>query len=109
MIIRFFNKVKKGFMYILVTYDVDTTNKDGARRLRNVAKACIDYGQRVQNSVFECEVTEVQYCLLKERIKNIIDDSLDSIRFYSLSRNERKRVEVLGVETAYKVGDALII
>lgn len=96
-------------MYILVTYDVDTRNKDGARRLRNVAKACIDYGQRVQNSVFECEVTEVQYCLLKERIKNIIDDSLDSIRFYSLSRNERKRVEVLGVETAYKVGDALII
>lgn len=96
-------------MYIFVTYDVDTTNKDGARRLRNVAKACIDYGQRVQNSVFECEVTEVQYCLLKERIKNIIDDSLDSIRFYSLSRNERKRVEVLGVETAYKVGDALII
>lgn len=96
-------------MYILVTYDVDTTNKEGTRRLRNVAKACIDYGQRVQNSVFECEVTEVQYCLLKERIKNIIDDSLDSIRFYSLSRNERKRVEVLGVETAYKVDDALII
>lgn len=96
-------------MYILVTYDVDTTNKEGARRLRNVAKVCIDYGQRVQNSVFECEVTEVQYCLLKERIKNIIDDSLDSIRFYSLSRNERKRVEVLGIETAYKVDDALII
>lgn len=96
-------------MYILVTYDVDTTNKEGARRLRNVAKACIDYGQRVQNSVFECEVTGVQYCLLKERIKNIIDDSLDSIRFYCLSRNERRRVEILGVETAYKVGDALII
>lgn len=96
-------------MYILVTYDVDTTNKDGARRLRNVAKACMDYGQRVQNSVFECEMTEAQYCLLKERIKNMINDTLDSIRFYSLSRNERKRVEVLGVETAYKVDDALII
>lgn len=96
-------------MYILVTYDVDTTNKDGARRLRNVAKACVDYGQRVQNSVFECEVTEAQYCLLKERTKKIINDTLDSIRFYSLSRNERKRVEVLGVETAYKVDDALII
>lgn len=96
-------------MYILVTYDVDTTNKDGARRLRNVAKACVDYGQRVQNSVFECEVTEAQYCLLKERIKKIINDTLDSIRFYSLSRNERKRVEVLGVENAYKVDDALII
>ena len=51
-------------MYILVTYDVDTTSKEGARRLRCVAKACIDYGQRVQNSVFECEVTEAQYCLL---------------------------------------------
>ena len=48
-------------MYILVTYDVDTTSKEGARRLRCVAKACIDYGQRVQNSVFECEVTEAQY------------------------------------------------
>lgn len=96
-------------MYILVTYDVDTTNKEGARRLRNVAKACIDYGQRVQNSVFECEVTEAQYCILKERIKNIINDSLDSVRFYSLSRNERKRVEILGVETAYNVDDTLII
>ena len=51
-------------MHILVTYDVDTTSKEGARRLRHVAKACIDYGQRVQNSVFECEVTEAQYCLL---------------------------------------------
>ena len=52
-------------MYILVTYDVDTTSKEGARRLRCVAKACLDYGQRVQNSVFECVVTEAQYSLLK--------------------------------------------
>ena len=51
-------------MYILVTYDVDTTSKEGARRLRCVAKACLDYGQRVQNSVFECVVTEAQYSLL---------------------------------------------
>ena len=96
-------------MYILVTYDVDTTSKDGARRLRSVAKACTDYGQRVQNSVFECEMTDAQYCLLKERIKSIIDMSLDSIRFYILNKNESKRVEVLGVETAYKVNDAFII
>lgn len=96
-------------MYILVTYDVDTTSKEGARRLRCVAKACMDYGQRVQNSVFECEMTEAQYCLLKERIKNIIDMSLDSIRFYILSKNESKRGEVIGIETAYKVNDALII
>lgn len=96
-------------MYILVTYDVDTTSREGARRLRCVAKACMDYGQRVQNSVFECEVTDAQYCLLKERIKNIIDMSLDSIRFYLLSKSESRRVEVIGVETAYKVNDALII
>lgn len=96
-------------MYILVTYDVDTTSKEGARRLRNVAKACMDYGKRVQNSVFECEVTDAQYCLLKERIKGIIDMSLDSIRFYILSKNESRRVEVIGVETAYKVNDAFII
>lgn len=96
-------------MYILITYDVDTTSKDGAHRLRCVAKACMDYGQRVQNSVFECEVTEVQYCLLKERIKSLIDISLDSIRFYILSKNENRRVEVIGVEIAYKVNDTFII
>ena len=96
-------------MYILVTYDVDTTSKEGARRLRSVAKACRDYGQRVQNSVFECEVTDAQYCLLRERIKGIIDMSLDSIRFYILNKNENRRVEVIGVETAYKVNDVLII
>ena len=60
-------------MYILVTYDVDTTSKEGARRLRCVAKACLDYGQRVQNSVFECVVTEAQYSLLKGRVRDIID------------------------------------
>ena len=96
-------------MYILVTYDVDTTDKAGQRRLRRVAKACIDYGQRVQNSVFECELTEVQLCMLKERIKEIIDSSLDSIRFYNLNRNENRRVEVMGVETSFDVNDALII
>ena len=96
-------------MYILVTYDVDTTDKSGQRRLRRVAKACLDYGQRVQNSVFECELTEAQLCILKERIKEIIDNSLDSIRVYHLNRNEKRRVEVIGVETAFNMDDALII
>lgn len=96
-------------MYILITYDVDTTSKEGACRLRRVAKTCVDYGQRVQNSVFECEVTAAQYCLLKERIKSLIDASLDSVRFYILSKNENNRVEVIGVETAYKTNDVLII
>ncbi|WP_302395385.1 CRISPR-associated endonuclease Cas2, partial [Phocaeicola coprophilus] len=69
-------------MYILVTYDVDTTSKEGARRLRCVAKACLNYGQRVQNSVFECEVTEAQLCTLKNIIGNVIDTKQDSVRFY---------------------------
>lgn len=96
-------------MYILVTYDVDTTDKSGQRRLRRVAKACLDYGQRVQNSVFECELTEMQLCVMKERIKEIIDQSLDSIRFYHLNRSENRRVEVMGVETSFDVNDAIII
>ena len=88
---------------------MDTTDKSGQRRLRRVAKACLDYGQRVQNSVFECELTEVQLCMLKERIKEIIDHSLDNIRFYHLNRSENRRVEVMGVETAFNVNDAIII
>ena len=74
-------------MYILVTYDVNTMDKAGARRLRKVAKACLDYGHRVQNSVFECELSEVQLCLLKNALKEIIDSSSDSIRIYYLNRN----------------------
>ena len=96
-------------MYILVTYDVDTTDKVGQKRLRQVAKACPDYGQRVQNSVFECELTEVQLSLLKERIWEIIDNKVDSIRFYHLNRNENRRVEVMGVETSFDVKDTIII
>lgn len=75
-------------MYILVTYDVDTTGKSGQKRLRQVAKACMDYGQRVQNSVFECELTEAQLSLLKERIRVIIDRDTDNVRIYHLNRNE---------------------
>ena len=90
-------------MYILVTYDVDTTTKEGARRLRCVAKACINYGQRVQNSVFECDVT------LKDIINNIIDAEKDSIRIYHLNRNNNRRVEILGKQTAYNMIDTIII
>lgn len=96
-------------MYILVTYDVDTTSKEGARRLRCVAKACLNYGQRVQNSVFECEVTEAQLCTLKNIIGNVIDTKQDSVRFYYLNRNIARRVEVLGKETSYDVNDVMVI
>lgn len=96
-------------MYILVTYDVDTISKTGQKRLRQVAKACEDYGQRVQNSVFECEVTEAQFTLLKGRIEGIIDKSLDSIRFYFLRRNDQRRMSTLGKVTSYNVNDTIII
>lgn len=96
-------------MNILITYDVDTTTKEGARRLRRVAKACVDYGQRVQNSVFECELSEAQLCLLKNRINEVIDGMNDSVRIYHLNHKNARSVEVLGKETAYNVSDAIII
>lgn len=96
-------------MYILVTYDVDTTSKEGAHRLRCIAKACMDYGQRVQNSVFECEVTEAQLCTLKNIINNVINIKKDSIRIYFLNKNSNRRVEILGKETAYNIMDVMII
>lgn len=96
-------------MYILVTYDVDTTDKKGQKRLRQVARACMDYGLRVQNSVFECELTDAQLTILEGRLKGIIESSLDSIRIYHLNKNERRRVDVLGKETSYNVKETIII
>lgn len=96
-------------MYVLITYDVSTQDKAGQGRLRKVAKACINYGRRVQNSVFECELSESDLCILKETLRNIIDMSSDSIRIYHLNKNERSRVLVLGVETALDFGSPIII
>lgn len=96
-------------MIILITYDVDTTEREGQKRLRQVAKACTDYGQRVQNSVFECEVTDVQLVVLKDRLKSIIHMGLDSIRIYHLNKNEKRRVEVIGIETSFNVNETIII
>lgn len=96
-------------MYILITYDVDTTSKAGERRLRCVAKACQDYGQRVQNSVFECELTESQLATLKGIITAVIDKDKDSVRIYYLHKNDARRVELIGRETSFKVTDVMII
>ena len=96
-------------MNILITYDVDTVSKTGQKRLRQVANVCKDYGQRVQNSVFECEVTEAQFVTLKDRITTIMDMQLDSIRFYFLSSKSHGRVMTLGKVTSYDVSEAIII
>ena len=74
-------------MMVLITYDVETTTPAGKKRLRKVAKECVNYGRRVQNSVFECLLTESQFCILKSNIESIIDYDMDSIRFYFLGKN----------------------
>ncbi len=96
-------------MFILVTYDVNITSPHGAKRLRNVARACLDYGKRVQNSVFECILTEAQYVVLKNKIKYAIDSEQDSIRFYILGKNWKRKVETLGKYTGIDFTGELII
>lgn len=88
-------------MMVLITYDVETTTAAGRKRLRQVAKQCVNYGQRVQNSVFECLVEPSLFCELKQRLANIIDYEKDSLRFYLLGSNWTRRIEKLGKETSY--------
>ena len=85
-------------MFVLVSYDVATTEAGGQRRLRRVAKACLDYGQRVQYSVFECIVDPAQWMALRQRLIGEIDPELDSLRFYYLGANWKRRVEHVGVK-----------
>lgn len=83
-------------MKVLVTYDVNTASEHGARRLRQVAKACQNYGLRVQNSVFECVLDEAKFVVLRNELISIIDSDNDSVRFYFLGNNWQKRVETIG-------------
>lgn len=85
-------------MFVLVSYDVATGDAEGERRLRRVAKACKDYGQRVQYSVFECIVDPAQWTYLKQRLISEIDQEKDSLRFYYLGSNWRRRVEHIGAK-----------
>ena len=96
-------------MMVLVTYDVNTTDQGSARRLRRVAKACQDYGQRVQFSVFEIEVDPAQWAMLKARLEAIIDPSRDSLRYYHLGANWQRRVEHVGAKPAADFHGPLIV
>ncbi len=96
-------------MLVLITYDVETTTKAGEKRLRQVAKECVNYGQRVQNSVFECLLTEAQFVTLKATLAAIIDDTVDSIRFYSLGSNWQRKIDTMGKITSFDPTDALIL
>lgn len=96
-------------MLILITYDVETTSEGGKKRLRQVAKQCTNFGQRVQNSVFECLVDATQYAELRNRLERIIDPTKDSLRFYELGNRWRNRVEHIGVRPSYDPESTLII
>jgi CRISPR-associated protein Cas2 len=87
-------------MLMLITYDVSTINPAGRRRLRRVAKACLDFGQRVQNSVFECEIDPAQWATLKGRLISEIKIDEDSLRFYRLGAEGKRRVEHVGAKPA---------
>lgn len=96
-------------MFVLITYDVNITSPHGEKRLRNVARVCLNYGKRVQNSVFECILTEVQFVVLRDQLKGIIDSDQDSIRFYMLGKNWKRKVETLGKDTGIDFTGELII
>lgn len=96
-------------MNVLVTYDVNTMEKAGQKRLRQVARACLDYGQRVQNSVFECDLSTSDLAILIDRLKNILNEQEDSIRVYYLHKSETRKTLVLGRETAYATDGLLLI
>jgi len=95
-------------MMVLVAYDVNTETKEGRRRLQNVAKACKDYGQRVQNSVFECLVDPAQFATLRSRLVGEIDAEVDSLRFYFLGKNWKPRVEHVGAKPSHDPEGPLI-
>lgn len=96
-------------MLVLITYDINMTESAGARRLRRVAKQCVNYGTRVQNSVFECQVDAAQYVKLKHILLKEIDEEKDSLRFYSLGNNYNGKVEHFGVRRGVQVDEPLIL
>jgi len=96
-------------MLVLVTYDVRTESPGGERRLRRVTKVCQDHGQRVQYSVFECLVDPAQWAVMKRRLIDEIDPQQDSLRFYFLGANWKRRVEHIGAKPAYDPEGPLII
>ena len=96
-------------MLVLVSYDVSLEERDGARRLRRIARACQDYGQRVQYSVFECVVDPAQWARLKNRLLAEMNEEKDSLRFYYLGANWKRRVEHVGAKAAYDPEGPLIV
>ena len=96
-------------MLVLITYDVNTETVSGKKRLRKVAKQCENYGRRVQSSVFECILDQAQSVVLKQSLIDIIDENVDSLRFYYLGNKYQTKVEHVGVERGIAVDQPLIL
>jgi CRISPR-associated protein Cas2 len=96
-------------MMVLVTYDVRTETPEGQARLRRVAKVCENYGQRVQKSVFECLVDPAQWAVFRQRLLEEIDPEEDSLRFYFLGKNWKRRVEHVGARPGYDPEGVLLV
>jgi len=96
-------------MLVLITYDVNTETPKGKKRLRQVAKLCVNWGQRVQNSVFECLVDPAQFAELKNKLEQLVDPKTDSLRYYYLGKNWEHRVEHFGAKAGYNPEGVLIL
>ena len=96
-------------MLLVITYDVDTTNAQGAKRLRKVAKLCERNGMRVQNSVFEVLVDAAQLVVLKAELSRIIDHERDSVRFYRLGNSYQHKIETMGRTPLVQAGEPLLL
>ena len=95
-------------MMVLITYDVNTETKEGRRRLNRVAKKCVNYGVRVQNSVFECVIDPAKFREVKQELSEIIDKDKDSLRFYFLGDKYKSRIEHIGAKNTIQVEEPLV-
>lgn len=96
-------------MLVLITYDVNTEDSAGRRRLRQIAKQCVNYGQRVQNSVFECMLDTAQCKVLQAKLLSIMDPEKDSLRFYYLGNQYEKKIEHFGCKNTYLPEEPMIL
>ena len=96
-------------MLVLITYDVNTEDAAGRKRLRKIARECVNYGQRVQNSVFECLLDAAQCRMLQAKLCSIMDTEKDSLRFYYLGKQYEKKIEHFGCKNTYMPEDTLIL
>ena len=96
-------------MLVLITYDVNTEDAAGRKRLRKIAKQCVNYGQRVQNSVFECMLDSAQCKLLQAKLLSLMDQEKDSLRFYYLGRRYESKIKHFGAKQTYLPEEPLIL